>query len=233
MEGSLQDRVANVRRRMAAACGRCGRDPASVRLVAVAKMQPPEAVREAAEAGVSVIGENRVQEARAKIPLCPGHLAWHLVGHLQRNKAAAAVELFDTIHSADSLRLLEALDRACDEAGRTVRVFLEVNVSGEASKFGVKPEEAPALLEAADRLPRVEVHGLMTIPPFAEDPGKARAHFRRLRELRDGWQRDSGRPLPELSMGMTHDFEVAIEEGATWVRVGTAIFGERRREEAE
>jgi len=197
----------------------------------VAKTQPPAAVREAADAGLMVFGENKVQEARAKIPLCPGHLAWHLVGHLQRNKAGAAAELFDTIHSVDSLRLAEAIDRACDALGRTMKVLVEVNVSGEGSKFGLAPGDAPAVLEAANRMPRIEVHGLMTMPPFVEDPEKARAHFRRLRELRDGWRNELGIPLQDLSMGMTHDFEVAIEEGATWIRVGTAIFGERHREE--
>lgn len=227
MTESFQDRLAVVQRRIQAACARARRDPAGVKLVAVAKSHGPEAVQEAARCGVSVFGESRVQEAAAKIPLCPGSLTWHMVGHLQTNKVKQAVRLFDMIHSVDSAKLLGAVDLACAEAGKTMPVLIEVNVSGEGSKYGLPPEAVPAVLEAANQLARVNVVGLMTMPPFTEDPDKARPYFRRLRELRVEWSAAVGMPLPELSMGMTHDFEVAIEEGATWIRVGTALFGER------
>lgn len=209
------------------ACARAGRDAASVRLVAVSKTHPPEAVRDAAACGLTVFGESRVQEARAKIPMCPAGLSWHMVGHLQSNKVAAAVELFDVIHSVDSLKLLETIDRACGAAGRSLDVLLEVNVSGESVKFGFAPDAVPAVLEAANRLMHVKIAGLMTLPPISEDVERTRPHFRKLRELRDGWCVSSGLELGELSMGMSHDFDVAAEEGATLVRVGTAIFGER------
>jgi PLP dependent protein len=227
MSETISERLEGIEARIAAACARAGRPRGSVQLVAVAKTHPPEAVREAAEAGLRVFGENKVQEAAAKIPLCPGHLSWHLVGHLQRNKAGRAAELFELIHSVDSLRLLETLDRACDELGKTLPVLLEINVAGEASKFGLKPDEVPAVLAASGRFPRVEIIGLMTMPPIRPEPEKARPDFRRLRELRDGWEAPCGVRLPELSMGMSHDFEVAIEEGATFIRIGTALFGER------
>jgi PLP dependent protein len=231
MSNSFQDNLNAIRVRMGAACRRAGRDAASVQLVAVSKMHGPSRIREAAECGVTVFGESKVQEAGVKIPLCPTRLSWHMVGHLQRNKAGAAVELFAVIHSVDSLRLLEAIDRAGDELGRTPAVLIEVNVSGEGSKFGLPPDQVPAVLEAASKLTHVTVAGLMTMPPFAEAPEKARPHFRRLRGLRDEWRAASGFPLADLSMGMSHDFEVAIEEGATWVRIGTALFGERRTED--
>ncbi len=221
------ERVERVRRRIGEACARSGRDPADVTLVAVSKTRPPEAVREAAAAGLVVFGENRVREAAAKIPQCPGHLRWHLVGHLQGNKVRAAVEWFETIHSIDSLRRLRQVEAACDEAGRSLRVLLQVNVSGEASKFGMAPPEAAGVLEAAAGLSRAEVVGLMTMPPFSEDPGRARRFFSDLRDLRDRLRADTGFDLPELSMGMSADFEVAIEEGATMVRVGTDLFGPR------
>lgn len=229
MSESFSDRLARVQQRMAAACARAGRPDHSVELIAVSKTHGPDAVAEAAACGLRVFGENKVQEGRAKIPLCPSGLMWHLIGHLQSNKAYAAVELFDVIHSVDSLKLLPLLDRAGDELGKRVRIFIEVNVSGEASKFGAKPEDVPALLETANSLSRLEVVGLMTMAPLAPEPEKARPHFRRLREFRDRWSVSTGTPLPELSMGMSHDFEVAIEEGATCVRVGTLLFGARER----
>ncbi len=218
-----------VRAQIVAACTGAGRAPEAVRLVAVSKTYGPEAVRTAAAAGQRLFGENRVQEAAAKIPECPGRLEWHLVGHLQSNKAAAAVRLFDWIHSVDSAKLLEALDRHAGEAGRTLQVLLQVNVSGERSKSGLAPEAVPEVLALASRLRHVQVRGLMTIPPLAEDPEKSRPYFRKLRELRDRRAAETGADLPELSMGMTHDLEVAIAEGATFVRVGTGIFGARAR----
>lgn len=228
----MADRVAAIQARIEAACGRAGRDPAGVNLIAVSKNHGPDKVREAAGCGLRIFGENRVQEARAKIPESPGHLEWHLIGHLQRNKAALAVELFPVIHSVDSLRLIEALETAADRAGRTVKIFFEVNVSGEASKFGFDPAQVAGALEACATCHRLEVIGLMTMPPFTTDPEGARPYFRALVEHRARWRDQTGFPLDELSMGMSHDFEVAIEEGANWVRVGTAIFGERTRGEA-
>jgi pyridoxal phosphate enzyme (YggS family) len=228
---TIAERIEKVQAQIAAACARCGRSPDDVHLIAVSKTHPPETVAEAARAGLTIFGENKVQEARAKIPECPGHLTWHLVGHLQRNKAGLAVELFDMVHSVDSLRLMESIDRAGDELGKTVKVLLEVNVSGEGTKFGLKPEEVPAVLRAANGFSRVEVRGLMTMPPFYEEIEMVRPFFRRLRALRDQWQQETSVALPELSMGMSHDFEIAIEEGAHWIRVGTAIFGERAKKE--
>lgn len=230
-EETIQTRIERVQARIAAACRRSGRDPADVQLIAVSKTHPPAAVVEAARAGLTVFGENKVQEARAKMPECPSNLSWHLIGHLQRNKTAVAVELFDMIHSVDSLRLLETIDRACDEAGRTMKVLLEVNVSGEGTKFGLKPEEVAPVLAVAGSLRRVEIRGLMTMPPFFQDLELVRPHFRRLRELRDQLEKSTSVSLPELSMGMSHDFEIGIEEGAQWIRVGTALFGERPKKE--
>ncbi len=224
---SFSDRLKNVEARIHAACKRAGRARDDVNLVAVSKGHGPERIREAANAGIIFLGESKVQEARAKIPESPGHLRWHLVGHLQTNKVKFAVHLFEAIHSVDSLKLLNAVNQGAEVAGVTMQLFLEVNVSGEVSKFGLTPEQVPELLEASTRLMHVDLVGLMTIPPFTEDPEKARPHFQRLRALRDQWRADTGIPLDELSMGMSHDLEVAIEEGATWVRVGTDLFGTR------
>ena len=226
---SIAENLAAVRKRIAAACARAGRPADAVRLLAVSKTYGPEAVRAAAAAGQRLFGENRVQEAAAKIPECPGNLEWHLVGHLQGNKAAAAARLFDWIHSVDSAKLLEALDRQAGEAGRTLQVLVQVNVSGERSKSGLAPAAVPDVLALGGRLRNIQVRGLMTMPPLAEDPDKSRLYFRELRERRDRWAQELGLELPELSMGMTHDLEVAIEEGATFVRVGTGIFGARAR----
>jgi pyridoxal phosphate enzyme (YggS family) len=197
-----------------------------VRLLAVSKTYGPDAVRAAAAAGQRWFGENRVQEAAAKIPECPGNLAWHLIGHLQSNKAALAARLFDWVHSVDSAKLLETLDRHAAEAGRTLRALVQVNVSGERSKSGLAPAAVPAVLALAPRLRNVQIAGLVAIPPLAGAPETARPF---LRELRGEWAAATGLDLAELSMGMTHDLEVAIEEGATVVRVGTGIFGARSR----
>ena len=214
-----------VEQRIVAACERTGRRRDEVKLVAVSKTKPAEAVMEAAEAGQILFGENRVQEAQSKIPLCPGHLQWHLIGHLQSNKARiAASGIFRMIHSVDSEKLLRLLD---EYAAVPLPVLIQVNVSGEGSKEGCSPDEAAALIEAANQCSKVEVHGLMTIPPFTPDPEKARVHFSNLRKLRDRLQQETSTPLPELSMGMSHDFEIAIEEGSTFVRVGSDIFGGR------
>jgi PLP dependent protein len=227
MSEAIAENLVSVRARIAAACARAGRSPESVRLLAVSKTYGPEAVRAAADAGQRLFGENRVQEAAAKIPDCPGHLEWHLIGHLQGNKAAQAARLFDWVHSVDSIKLLEALDRHAGEAGRRLDVLVQVNVSGERSKSGLEPEAVPGVLARGNELDHVQIRGLMTIPPLVEDPEKARPHFRALREWRGRWAAETGMDLDELSMGMTHDLEVAIEEGATFVRVGTGIFGAR------
>lgn len=227
----IAERLKDVRERVVAACVRSGRDPSDVTIVAVAKTHGPDAVREAAEAGIGIIGENRVQEAQQKIPLCPSSLRWHMVGHLQSNKSRAAVSMFDMVHAVDSAKLMERLAQEAAEAGKRLPVCIEVNVSGESSKFGLSPEAVPAVLDAAAGLRSVEVVGLMTIPPFTPDPEGARPFFRRLRESRDRWRESSGLRLDTLSMGMSGDFEVAVEEGATMVRLGTVLFGERTRRE--
>lgn len=207
---------------------RSGRPPESVSLVAVSKAHPPDLLREASDLGVEVFGENRIQEARAKIPLLPSKTRWHFLGHLQRNKIRQALPLFELFHGVDSLQIAEDMDRVAAEAGHHPRILLEVNVAGEATKFGFRPEELLREVEKVASLPRLEVVGLMTIPPPVLDPEDARPYFRSLRELRDTIQHRFGLGLPELSMGMSGDFEVAIEEGATWVRVGTSLFGERK-----
>ncbi len=219
---SVQDRIR-------AACARAGRDPRSVVLLAVSKGQPPERVAALAGLGQTLFGENRVQEAKAKIEQCPGRLRWHLIGHLQTNKARDAVRLFEMIQGVDSLRLAQEINRCAEQAARTVPVLLEVNVAGEASKFGYQPEALVAELPQVNALPRLEIHGLMTIAPWTPEPEKVRPVFRRLRELKAQCEDALGAPLEHLSMGMTGDFEVAIEEGATLVRLGTALFGERVR----
>lgn len=223
----IADRIAVVQQRLARAIERSGRDPAGTALMAVSKNHGPEAVREAAVCGLTLFGENRVQEAALKIPECPGNLHWHLIGHLQRNKVRHAVEYFEVIHSVDSWRLLEAIHQACDQSGRRISALLEVNVSGESVKFGFKPEDVPDVLTRAASLPRVEITGLMTIPPLTEDPEGARPHFRALRTYRDQWQQQTGLALSTLSMGMSHDMEVAVDEGSNVIRIGTAIFGPR------
>lgn len=228
---TVQKNVAWVKARIEAAARRGGRPSSPVLLVAVSKRCAPEVVREAVDAGVTTFGESRVQEAKVKTALLPGNLHWHLIGHLQTNKARDAVELFDMIESVDSLRLARELDKWAERAGKRVQVLVECNVSGECSKFGFKPEDLMASLPELNALPRLELRGLMTMAPFCKDPQEARPTFRALRELRDRLQGQHGIPLPELSMGMTNDFEVAVEEGATIVRIGTAIFGERRRTE--
>jgi len=180
------------------------------------------------DAGLRDLGENRVQEAETKIERVGRHeTRWHMVGHLQRNKAGRAAELFDRVHSLDGVEIARALSRCAERTGRTVRALIEVNVGGEASKFGVVPGALTALLEQALALPGLAVDGLMTVAPLTERPEQARPHFARLRELREAAARSLGRELPELSMGMSADFEVAVEEGATMVRVGTALFGAR------
>jgi PLP dependent protein len=222
---TLQARLESVRGRIEAACGRAGRDVSTVTLMAVSKGHPPEGIRAAATLGLTLFGENRMQEAKSKIPLCPGRLQWHMIGHLQSNKARDAVQWFQMIQSVDSLHLAVELNKWADRAARTIQVLLEVNVSGEASKFGYSPERLLAELEEINRLRRVEIHGLMTMAPWTPEPEKVRPVFRRLQELKRECDAILGAPLPHLSMGMSGDFEVAIEEGSTLVRIGSALFG--------
>ncbi|MGA2280381.1 MAG: YggS family pyridoxal phosphate-dependent enzyme [Verrucomicrobiota bacterium] len=223
----LAANLETIRRRMRAACGRAGRDPDSVTLLAVTKTQPPEVVQAAAKLGLLLFGENKVQEAKAKIPWCPGNLRWHMIGHLQSNKCRDAVELFKMIQSVDSLSLAQEINKRAEQAARTMPVLMEVNVAGEASKFGYRPEQLLAELKELNALPRIEIHGLMTMPPWTAEAEKARPHFRRLREIKAQCEQILGTPLPDLSMGMSGDFEIAIEEGATMVRIGTELFGPR------
>jgi pyridoxal phosphate enzyme (YggS family) len=217
--------VERVLERIHAAAERVARNASDITLVAVTKSVQPARIEQAIAAGLTVFGESRVQEARAKIPLLPGRARWHMIGHLQSNKARDAVALFELIHSVDSVKLATELNKWAERAGKTQPILLEVNLSGEASKFGFKPEDVEAALEQINKLPRLEVQGLMTIPPFTQDPQQARPFFRQLRQLRDRLG------LPHLSMGMSHDFEIAIEEGATILRIGTALFGERNHHE--
>jgi len=219
--------LASVADDIQAAAVRAGRDPATVRLVAVSKTHPAEAVAAAAETGQRVFGESRVQEAREKIPACPPGLEWHFIGHLQKNKVRQALPLFAFFHSIDSAALAEAMNRIAGETGSTVSGLLEVNVSGEASKYGFTPAQLRAEFPALAKLPHLRIRGLMTMAPYSDNPEEARPVFRALRELRDELQSAHSHPLPELSMGMSGDFVPAIEEGATLVRVGSSIFGAR------
>lgn len=227
---SIADRLTEVRGRIAAAARSAGRDPSSVTLVAVSKTFALPLIREAYAAGQRDFGENRVQEVLQKMSASADlEIRWHLLGHLQTNKARKAGPAFATIHSVDSVDLLHRLDEAGDESGRTPELLIQVDLAGEATKHGVPPDEVPRLMDAAAACRAARVVGLMTLPPIPETPEDARPYFRRLRDLRDGWL-TAGVPAPllrELSMGMSGDFEVAVEEGATMVRVGTAIFGSR------
>ena len=224
---SIEDRLAAVRERMGDAAKKSGRGLDEVTLVAVSKTHPPDAVCEALAAGQAVFGESRVQEARAKIPLVPGCARWHFIGHLQKNKIRHALPLFELFHGIDSLDIARDMERIAAEAGAFPRVLIEVNVAGEGSKFGFAPEKLRMQIEELLALKRLTIEGLMCIPPPQPDAEGSRRFFVVLRELRDRLQRECRVSLPQLSMGMSGDYAVAIEEGATIVRVGTAIFGER------
>ena len=231
---SIADRLTDIRARITRAARSAGRDPASITLVAVSKTFPVTSVRDAWHAGQRVFGENRVQEALQKIAATADlDIQWHLLGHLQTNKARKAAPSFALIQSVDSLELLQKLDAAAADAGHTPELLIQVDLAGESTKYGVPPADVPRMLEAADRCQAARIVGLMTLPPAPETPEDARPWFRQLRELRDGWLASGVPParLRELSMGMSADFEVAVEEGATLVRVGTAIFGERHVDE--
>jgi len=241
-EQGLAARFGNVKGRIAAAAEQCGRKPEEVTLIAISKTHPAGLVRELIELGATDLGENRVQEAELKIPEVGRSetggtgARWHLVGHLQANKVRRALGLFDVIHSLDSIDLARRLDRLCVEVGReSLPLLIQVDLGQEETKSGLDEKELVQLAETVQQLDRLELIGLMTLPPFFEDPKQARPYFRRLRELRDelAGKGAFGERSGELSMGMTHDFAVAIEEGATMVRIGTAIFGERGHKDAQ
>jgi len=222
----FSSRFLKIQNTIDAAARHSHRDPSEVQLIAVSKTQPAETIQEAMRAGVTHFGENKVQEARGKIETL-GRGIWHLIGHLQTNKARDAVRLFDSIDSVDRIELARELDQRAAAIGKIQNVLLQVNIAGESTKFGCAPETARALAEAINALPRLNLSGVMTIAPFSPEPEKSRPHFAGLRELRDRIQTDTGLQLPVLSMGMSGDYAVAIEEGSTCVRIGTALFGER------
>jgi PLP dependent protein len=228
----LLERIKNVFRKISSAAIRSGRNPFDVKLVAVTKTVPLERIKAGVDLGLRALAENRVQEAQGKIETCkvqcPNYeIEWHLVGHLQKNKVKTAVHLFDLIHSLDSIELAELLNKHAGQTGKIQRVLIEVKLSEEATKYGIGREKLMGLIETTTGMKNLKLEGLMTMPPYFEDPELARPFFRELRELRDEAEK-KGYQLPELSMGMTNDYEGAILEGATMVRIGTAIFGERR-----
>lgn len=225
---SIAENLERVREQIAQSAAKTGRTADDIELVAITKTHPPEKVREAVEAGQTLFGESRVQEARDKIPELPSNLRWHFVGHLQKNKIRYALPLFELFHSVDSLALAQEMDRIAADEGMHPRVLLEVNVAGEGSKFGFAPDKLREQMEALLALQRLSILGLMTIPPLADEAEVSRRYFVQLRELRDRLQTEFHVDLPQLSMGMTQDFPIAVEEGGTLVRVGTAIFGERK-----
>lgn len=224
----LAAQVQNVRDRMVAACIRAGRPPHSVAIMTVSKGHSAEEVRAAADFGLLLFGENRVQEAKSKIGLCPSRLHWHLIGHLQSNKCRDAVHFFEMIQSVDSLALAREINKWAEKSAKTMPILLEVNVAGESSKFGYSPAALLAELREINALPKIELHGLMTVAPWTQEPEKVRPVFRQLRELREQCEELLGARLPHLSMGMSGDFEVAVEEGATMIRVGSALLGPRK-----
>ncbi len=228
MGANIAENLQSVRMDIAESERASGRPAGSVELLAVSKTHPAEVIRQAVEAGQVLFGENRIQEAKAKIPDLPAKLRWHLIGHLQSNKIRQALPLFELIHGVDSVELVDEIQRIAGDLGLFPRVLLQVNVSGESSKFGFAPERLLSDVERISRADRVQVEGLMTIPPLAANPENSRKYFIQLRQLRERLEKEFRLPLPQLSMGMSGDYRIAVEEGATLVRVGTAIFGERR-----
>jgi pyridoxal phosphate enzyme (YggS family) len=222
----ISSRLATIQSEIDSAAQRAKRDSSEIEIIAVSKTQLEPTIREAMQAGLTLFGENKVQEARGKIESL-GRGVWHLIGHLQSNKAKDAVRLFDSIDSVDRLDLAEEINHRADALGKTQNVLLQVNIAGESTKYGCAPEAARSIAEAINNLPRLTLCGLMTIAPFSPDPEKSRPHFAGLRELRDKLESDTGLKLPTLSMGMSGDYIVAVEEGATHLRIGTALFGER------
>lgn len=228
---SIAENLDCVREQIARAAAKVGRTASDIELVAITKTHPAEKVRESIEAGQHLFGESRVQEARAKIPELPSNVRWHFVGHLQKNKIRHALPLFELIHSVDSLGLAQDMNRIAEEEAMHPRVLLEVNVAGEGSKFGFQPNKLCQQMEELLSLPRLSILGLMAIPPLTEEAEASRKYFIQLRELRDRLQIEFRVDFSQLSMGMTQDYAIAIEEGATLVRVGTAIFGERTKKQ--
>ena len=231
MPDRIPENLAAVRQQIADAAARAGRRPEDVTLVAVSKTHPPEAIREALEAGQLLFGESRLQEAKAKASLLPDRIRWHMIGHLQKNKVRPALALFDLLHVVDSLELAREVQRIAEADGFRPSVLLEVNIAGESTKFGWDPARLPEQMEELLTFDRLEIQGLMGMAPFHPEPEHARPFFSRLRELRDALTRDFRLGLPTLSMGMSGDYPIAIEEGATVVRVGSAIFGTRPKKE--
>ena len=223
----LAARLETIQKRIAAACERAGRNPSEVLLLPISKGMPPETLRAAAELGLTLFGENKVQEAKLKISACPSRFRWQMVGHLQSNKCRDAVHYFEMIQSVDSAAIAHEINKWATKSAKDMPVLLEVNVAGEASKHGFSPEQLLRELKELNGLKRIEIHGLMTIAPWTAEPEKVRPCFRRMRELKTECEAILGAPLEHLSMGMSGDFEVAIEEGATIVRIGTALFGAR------
>jgi PLP dependent protein len=225
---AIAERLEQVRSEIDDAARGAGRAPDSIELIAVSKTHPANVIREAVEAGQLVFGESKVQEAKSKISELPSKLHWHMIGHLQSNKVRQALPLFEWFHGVDSLELLQEMNRIAGEEGLFPKILLQVNVAGESSKFGFSPEILMRQMEEVLGLDRLQIEGLMTIPPLAPDPEHSRRYYAELGELRDKIQGDLAFSLPHLSMGMSNDYQVAIEEGATMVRVGSAIFGERK-----
>jgi len=224
----IRENYIRVMERIERAAQRVGRDPSEIKLVAVSKTVEASRIQEAIEAGVSILGENYVQEAQKKIEAIGHSVAWHFIGHLQTNKAKYAIRLFEMIHSLDSFPLAEELNRRAEQVGQVAKVMIEVNISGEATKFGTDEEKVFSIARGILNLRHLSLEGLMTMPPYFDSPEMSRPYYIKLRELKEKMIRE-GIPLKELSMGMSNDFEIAIEEGATYVRVGTAIFGERKK----
>ncbi len=224
---SIEDRLAAIRCRILSSATAAGRDPQSVRLVAVSKTHPPEAVREALSCGQTLFGENKIQEAQGKVSLLPAALEWHFIGHLQSNKIRRALPLFQLFHGIDSADTAMQINRIASESGLRPALLLEVNTSGETSKFGFSPDVLRQSIDRLLALPHIEVRGLMTMAPYCAESRESAPYFATLRELRDEIVVRTAHPLPELSMGMSGDFETAILEGSTLVRIGSAIFGER------
>jgi PLP dependent protein len=230
METEISSNINAITQRMAAAAKRAGRDPLSIKLMAVTKTVPPECILKALEAGLTMLGENYVQEAKDKIAAIGDHAQWHMIGHLQTNKAKYAVKLFDYVHSVDRLELAQELNKRAGQINRTLNVLIEVNISGEESKSGIEKTQVLELVRQVAHFPNLAVRGLMTMAPYSDNPENSRPYFKALRDLRDDIRRTdiANIQMDELSMGMTDDFEVAIEEGATIIRVGRAIFGKRQ-----
>ena len=224
---TIRENLSIVRERIERAAQKAGRDPKEINLVAVSKTVEVARIKEAIEAGVSILGENYVQEAQKKIEAIGRPVSWHFIGHLQSNKARYAVRLFDVVHSTDSIPLAEELNRRAEQEDRVIKVMIEVNLSKEATKFGTDEERVSNLAKRIQALKHLSLEGLMTMPPYFDSPEMSRPYYTALRELKEGMTQE-GIPMKELSMGMSNDFEIAIEEGATYVRIGTAIFGPRQ-----